>query len=906
MKLKMNFPNIKMTDSKMTQSALEVKRILQSNRVNEGYYSHVSLVIPRGKYSLSSVSLSEEFWRNYCQAIRENEDVSFGIAEVPQSFIPILIDIDLKFTPDSVRFDNGHFYSTDLVCKVVSVYQKILREYISFEEKDDLEYFLKCFWLDKEAYEDGKGMWKNGFHLHFPHIFVSKIEQETRLIPAVKKQLDENFDLYGIDSSIIDGRAVGNTWLLYGSVKAEGLKPYKLAGAFSAHAEQTDVKSAIMECKLFDANDDSLEITEDFEHFLPRIFSIFPSNKRCFDIKKKEGELQEFIHQRIGVQRKPSDKASSAADIKKVEQLCDLLSSKRAEGHDDWMTVGWAIFNITDGSSRGLDIWIKFSLRTDDHDADRCAYEWTRMTNRRSYTLGTLIHFAKKDNPAGLKRFVARNNQARENFSEYGLAEIFYEHCQEKFAFCNCTNTWYLFMENFWEEDRNALFVRKEMLDVLKTLLDSIHREKVSAISEEEDGKREGIETDPATIARNRLNKIGFINAILEFCKIKFAVKDFAHQLNANKYLIGFKNGVYDLKNNIFREGHPADLISNRMTIAYKDFDEGDPRVLETLSFFEKVLPVPSVRQYFMDVMSEVFIGYNHRKKVYFWTGDGDNGKSMTQMLIAKMLGPLCVKAPTTLVTSKRGASGSANAEMARLGNGVRLVFLEEPDPSEGIYQGIFKHLSGNDDFYARDLYQSGKDLKEIVAMFKIIIICNDLPKIHGGGDRATWNRVRVVPFSATFKKDAPVLAEEQIKTSTFPIDTELDQKIPEMTEPLAWILLKHFQKPKGEDPPEVLRATMEYQTSNDFLVGFMAIHVSEDQAAVTSKFEFYDLYKDYCKESCSGARPLTFIEFIKSLTRKIGAPNGEDGESWKGYRLKYTQSAENGANSAKEFLMNQ
>jgi phage/plasmid-associated DNA primase len=39
---------------------------------------------------------------------------------------------------------------------------------------------------------------------------------------------------------------------------------------------------------------------------------------------------------------------------------------------------------------------------------------------------------------------------------------------------------------------------------------------------------------------------------------------------------------------------------------------------------------------------------------VQIWTGEGDNGKSITQMIFEQMLGPYNVKLPTSLITGKR------------------------------------------------------------------------------------------------------------------------------------------------------------------------------------------------------------------------------------------------------------
>lgn len=860
----------------------QVRDILRNNYVNDGFYSHVSLVSPKGKYGLMSRPLLEKFWKVYSLAVQEGCP-KLGLAEVPQLYIPVLVDVDMKFNGDEIRYESGHFYSEEFVKKVVTVYQKVLRDIVILPEGETFERALKCIWLDKNPYKasgEAGEVWKNGFHLHFPNLFLSKVEQETRLIPEVKKYLGEKYEEYGIEGSIIDAKAIGNTWLLYGSVKDEGLKPYKVRCVYDEKCAALELPDALLDCVIYSENDERirLDATNCVAHF-PRILSILPYGRIHSTIRKEATCMRDYMPKlpRLSAQRLQGN----GPDLVKIRKLVDLLDSKRSESHDEWMTVGWALYNITNGAEEGLDIWVKFSLRTDEHDEDRCIYEWSRMTNRGSFTIGSLIHFARSDDPAGYKNFVSLNNKSRENYSELGLAELFYEYCQEEFAYCE--KTWFKFDTHFWVEDREALTVKSRMIEVLKTVLDTIWKDKVNAIpdgAERPDPKKEAV-----LQARAGLGTIRLINNILEFAKQKFVKPTFTAQLNREKYLIGFANGVYDLKNFLFRKGQPSDMISNRMTISYDDsYSMSHPKVIEVMNFFEKVITNENVRRYFMDIMSEIFIGYNHRKKVYFWTGEGDNAKSVTQMFFSKLLSSLCVKAPTTLITSKRGATGSANAELSRLGNGVRVVFLEEPDPSEEIYQGIFKHLSGNDDFYARDLYQSGKEVREIQAMFKMVVICNSLPKIRGGGDKATWNRVRVIPFTSVFTKTPPASVEEQVKKSTFPVDTTLDQKIPHLVEALAWFLINHLKEPRIEDPIEVIEATLEYQTSNDMIASFMGVHMVEEKDAFASKFDLYETYKEFCRDSCSGKRPLTFMEFIKAMIKKLGAPCPvKDG--WSGYR---------------------
>ena len=59
-------------------------------------------------------------------------------------------------------------------------------------------------------------------------------------------------------------------------------------------------------------------------------------------------------------------------------------------------------------------------------------------------------------------------------------------------------------------------------------------------------------------------------------CRKLFYDPSFYERLDENRDLIGFKNGVYDLKNMVFRQGTPDDYISFSTGINYKEYNEED------------------------------------------------------------------------------------------------------------------------------------------------------------------------------------------------------------------------------------------------------------------------------------------------------------------------------------------
>ena len=281
-----------------------------------------------------------------------------------------------------------------------------------------------------------------------------------------------------------------------------------------------------------------------------------------------------------------------------------------------------------------------------------------------------------------------------------------------------------------------------------------------------------------------------------------------------------------------------------------------------------------------MDISSDVFVGGNRKKHVYFWTGEGDNGKSVTELFFEKMLGEYAVKLPTSLIVGKRTQSSAACPELVRAGNGVRWAILQEPDKKDVINIGILKELSGNDSFFARGLFQAGG---EIEPMFKLSVICNDPPSIPYS-DKATWNRIRVIPFESTFSNDAPDSYEEQLLQKKFPKDPFFAEKIPNLIKPFAWVLLNHRKKGlKLVEPEKVKLATDSYRKKNDSYSQFVDDCIISDKAGRINLADLYVRFKEWYRESFPGQMVPMKSEVKEYYTKSWGEP--ERGGVWKGRR---------------------
>ena len=376
-------------------------------------------------------------------------------------------------------------------------------------------------------------------------------------------------------------------------------------------------------------------------------------------------------------------------------------------------------------------------------------------------------------------------------------------------------------------------------------------------------------------------------NNVMRECMELFYDENFNQRINSNRYLIGLKNGVYDLKKEIFREGLPEDYISLQMNVEYKKFSKHDRSYTDVQDYLSKVFPDKEILKYFMDISSDIFVGGNPNKLVSVWSGDGDNAKSITEMMFVEMLGSYSVKLPTTLLTGKKTSAGSACPELARAGNGVRWALAQEPEKSEVINTGILKELSGNDKVFVRALYKDGCDMEP---MFKLALVCNDKPRLSSN-EKAVWNRIRVLPFEATFSDNAPKTIEEQQKEKIFPVDRFFKDKIPSLVTAFTYILFEHRKQHKNDEryePIKVTKATEAYQRKNDTYRQYKDENIIEDTTKYISLTDIYNSFKDWFKQNYPN-QSIPIKNDVKEYFEKLWGEMKKS-RKWKGFRLRTIQ----------------
>jgi hypothetical protein len=452
--------------------------LLNKNRVDGVVWTHVSLFRPKGKYQLDRRTM-ETFWKHYLDNINKKPDHIMSLAEKPQQYIPVLVDVDLKHMIGSVDQASSAssldtdtqepeimYYTEEHITQTVEHYQSTIRSIL--EDCDDKD--LTCVVLEKEPYKIAKGgkqYLKNGFHLHFPYVFLRKMDHELHLLPRVKEALQDSevfHDLGFTDiDKVIDASYTKTPWLLYGSAKEAGFSPYIATKVYDADGVAHSIDDGLEGYEILNEKEDLIDISGKVTYYLPRILSIIPFGREVREIKQNLSyPIQSNVKTLKETQTKTYVRENIEIELKRASELLTIIDDSRATDYADWMTIGWALFCISDGTMEGLDLWLDFSKRCSEKFSESgCRYEWAKMV-AKDMTLGTLKYFAKQDNPIKYREFVNKLMAPHIDKSLYGshndIAKALYEQYGEHMVCSSITyKEWWVYDNHIWKRmDRNV------------------------------------------------------------------------------------------------------------------------------------------------------------------------------------------------------------------------------------------------------------------------------------------------------------------------------------------------------------------------------------------------------------------------------------------------------------------
>ena len=216
---------------------------------------------------------------------------------------------------------------------------------------------------------------------------------------------------------------------------------------------------------------------------------------------------------------------------------------------------------------------------------------------------------------------------------------------------------------------------------------------------------------------------------------------NFIDKLDTDKYLLGFDNGVYDLKTHIFRDGLPTDLIS--ISVGYNYIPKYSNNYHDLLLFLKNIQPDEQMLNILLRETCECLSGGENNKKTIMFSGI-NAGKSTYNRLISNTFGNYHGSFYCNLLTKSQP---EINTDLLRFVK--KRIMMCNWDSNK--YINLITHESIRKSSEL-PLYILGLDWKKFVPICKMMIICDDtLPIFNKNNDIMYTNNVSLIEFPSRF-----------------------------------------------------------------------------------------------------------------------------------------------------------
>lgn len=207
-------------------------------------------------------------------------------------------------------------------------------------------------------------------------------------------------------------------------------------------------------------------------------------------------------------------------------------------------------------------------------------------------------------------------------------------------------------------------------------------------------------------------------------------------------YLLGFENGVFDLRTDEFRKGKREEYVTMKCGVEFSM--EYDTTLAD--EFLKGIFQQDDERIYALNSLCLSLEGFNRYQTITFDYGYlASNGKSYLMDRMKCTLKDYSGTFPVNMLTSKMKSAGDANTALMAFYK-KRHMYCSEPEAGSKINVNIMKLITG-DPFEARELFKGNVTINPT---FDVRLCCNVLPNLDTY-DRGAARRIRVQEYNTEF-----------------------------------------------------------------------------------------------------------------------------------------------------------
>ena len=324
--------------------------------------------------------------------------------------------------------------------------------------------------------------------------------------------------------------------------------------------------------------------------------------------------------------------------------------------------------------------------------------------------------------------------------------------------------------------------------------------------------------------------------------------------------LLGFENGVLDLRTGKLRPMTPDDIIPNVIPHRYVGAREIDPKVDKMVTDAFWALADDDLTTYtnLWETVGLAMYRSNEFGQCPVLLGTGSNGKSAFLKIIKEVLGPDNYSALDLNEMGKSFQLDEIAGKLANIGDDIANGFLA------GDVLAYFKKVATGDDVHTDVKYEKGYSFRPYCTL---IFSCNEFPRL-GDSSYGMLRRLFPIAFKRTFRQGDEGYDPHFVRKMT--------------TEPALEAVIKHaVDKLKAfvgrggftrSETAEQIIADIE-ENSDSVAQWLREEDVTREDLLGKSIPDKYQSYTDFCK--AAGCMPAKRSEFTKRIKAKYGLGSG-------------------------------
>ena len=386
-----------------------------------------------------------------------------------------------------------------------------------------------------------------------------------------------------------------------------------------------------------------------------------------------------------------------------------------------------------------------------------------------------------------------------------------------------CNEDWFM-LENktqLWRKQKEPSFY---VITEIRKYIDYSNKKIVDKIARVEGKEKEDlIEISKKYLSSyNRVNQPSYFTVVIKLLRPQLADDTFTSKLDNNAGKLAFKNGIYDIERNVFREKIMAsDFVTDTIAFNYEPANNNTKKDFIRQKLKEIMNNNDDHLEYWLSIIGYSFIGNAHLEKAFYCCIDGtdlskgDNGKTLFYEILTMLFPCYVYNSDCSLIEND---NKKAHKQLVRT-KGKRLVWVDEYKQNKKADYTLLKQLAEGKTRENEVMFGTTETLK---FMFKLFVLSNHKFTVPPK-EEAVYNRYNEIPYTSHFDRTG-ARTEANPETLEFIADiTLLDNIVTNYKNEVANLIIeyghKYYTKRLPTIPAFFKTKTMETRKHNDSFI---------------------------------------------------------------------------------------